>query len=261
VPVPHPLTAMVEEPATAALFLDFDGSLAPIVLDPAAARVLPAARAALVRLVPRLGTVAVVSGRPAAFLVDALGIDHLVYAGTYGLERVVDGVVVVDPRVEPWLDAVETAADDADAALPGLLVERKGRVAVTIHWRTQPERGPEATAWAEAAAARLGLEAPLRGRMAVELRPPVPVDKGTTVAELARDATTAAFAGDDAGDLPAFAALRASVRDGRLRHAVTIGVASDEGPPEVRDADVVVDGPRGLAELLDALADAISGRG
>jgi trehalose 6-phosphate phosphatase len=142
-----------------------------------------------------------------------------------------------------------------------LLVERKGRVAVTVHWRTQPDRGPEATAWAEAAASRLGLAAPLRGRMAVELRPPVPVDKGTTVIDLARDSTVAAFAGDDAGDLPAFAALRASVRSGALKHAVTIGVASDEGPPEVGAADVVVEGPSGLADLLDALADEISGRG
>jgi trehalose 6-phosphate phosphatase len=261
VPVPRPLEVMVDDAGTAALFLDFDGSLAPIVDDPAAARVLPAARAALVRLVPLLGRVAIVSGRPAEFLLDALGIEQVVYAGTYGLERVVDGVVIVDPRVAPWLDAIERVADDAEAALPGLLVERKGRVAVTIHWRTQPGRGTEATAWAEAAAARLGLEAPLRGRMAIELRPPVPVDKGTTVVDLVGDSTTAAFAGDDAGDLPAFDALRALVRTGGLRHAVTIGVASDEGPPEVRDADVVVDGPRGLAGLLDALADEISARG
>ena len=259
-PVPQPLAAMVAVAPRAALFLDFDGTLAPIVDDPAAARVLPAARLALARLVPLLGTVAVVSGRPAAFLVDALGIEHLVYAGTYGLERVVDGVVVLDPRVAPWLDAVARIADEAEAALPGLLVERKGRVAVTVHWRTQPDRGSEATAWAEAAASRLGLDA-LRGRMAVELRPPVPVDKGTTVIDLARDSTVAAFAGDDAGDLPAFAALRASVRSGALEHAVTIGVASDEGPPEVGTADVVVEGPSGLADLLDALADEISGRG
>lgn len=260
-PVPHPLEPMVDDASTAALFLDFDGSLAPIVDDPAAARVLPAARAALARLTPRLGTVGVVSGRPAGFLVEALGIDGLVYAGTYGLERVVDGEVVVDPRVAPWLDAVARAADDAEAALPGLLVERKGQVAVTVHWRMHPERGPAAASWAEEAAARLGLEAPLRGRMAVELRPPVPVDKGTTVVDLARGATVAAFAGDDAGDLPAFAALRALVGTGALRHAVTIGVASAEGPPEVGEADVVVDGPRGLAALLDALADAISARG
>jgi len=251
----------VERPESSALFVDFDGSLAPIVDDPAVAQALPAARHALARLVPALRSVTVVSGRPAAFLVDALAIDGLGYAGTYGLERVVDGAVVVDPRVAPWLDIVARAADEAEAALPDLRVERKGGVAVTVHWRSDPGRGPAAAAWAASTAARLGLAAPLRGRMAVELRPPVPVDKGTTVAELAAGADAAAFAGDDAGDLPAFAALRARQRRGELLHAVSIGVRSDEGPPEIEDADVVVDGPAGLAALFDALADELSARG
>jgi trehalose 6-phosphate phosphatase len=250
---------MVDDPAHAALFVDFDGSLAPIVLDPAAARPLPAARAALARLVPLLGRAAVVSGRPARFLYDALRIDGLEHVGTYGLERIVAGDVVLDERVRPYVDAVARAADDAEAALPGLLVERKGEVAVTVHWRDQPARGDDATRWAAEAAPRLGLEAPLRGRMAVELRPPVPVDKGTTVAELARGMRTAAFAGDDAGDVPAFAALHALADAGALAHAVSIGVTSAESPPEVHAADVVVEGPPGLATLLDALADAISG--
>jgi len=261
VAVPRALQPWVDDPARAALFVDFDGSLAPIVLDPAAARPLPAARAALARLAPVLGRVAVVSGRPAVFLHDALAIEGLHYAGTYGLERIVDGEVVVDDRVRPFVVAVARAADEAEAALPGLLVERKGDVAVTVHWRDQPERGEEATRWAADAAPRLGLDAPLRGRMAVELRPPVPVDKGTTVAELARGMDAAAFAGDDAGDLPAFAALRALAADGRLAHAACIGVTSDESPPEVQAADVVVAGPAGLAALLDALADAISAPG
>ncbi|HEY3672637.1 MAG TPA: trehalose-phosphatase [Acidimicrobiia bacterium] len=256
--VARALQPLVDDPARAALFVDFDGSLSPIVLDPEAARALPAARAALARLVPVLARVAVVSGRPAAFLRDALAIDGLDYAGTYGLERIVDGDVVLDERVRPFLDAVAQAADEAEAALPGLRVERKGEVAVTIHWRDQPARGDAATRWAAEAAPRLGLEAPLRGRMAVELRPPVPVDKGTTVAELARGLRVAVFAGDDAGDLPAFAALHALVDAGALDHAVSIGVASDESPAEVRGADVVVEGPTGLAVLLDALADAMT---
>jgi trehalose 6-phosphate phosphatase len=259
VALPIALEAFVDDPARAAFFVDFDGSLAPIVLDPAAARPLPAARAALARLVPQLGTVAVVSGRPAGFLRDALAIEGLDYVGTYGLERIVGGSVELDDRVRPFVDAVAQAADEAEVALPGLRVERKGEVAVTVHWRDQPERGQAAASWAADAAARLGLDAPLRGRMAVELRPPVPVDKGTAVADLARGMDAAAFAGDDAGDLPAFAALRALVGDGVLTHAVSIGVTSDESPPEVHLADVVVDGPAGLAALLAALADAITG--
>ena len=259
--LPPALRPFVDDPAASAFFADFDGSLSPIVRDPGAAAVLPAARAALARLVPVLRTVAVVSGRPAAFLRDALGIEGLVYVGAYGLERIVDGEVVVDDRVRPWVGAIARAADEADAALPGLLVERKGSVAVTIHWRTQPDRGDEALAWAGEAAARLGLEGPMRGRMAAELRPPVPVDKGTTVADLARGASVAAFAGDDAGDLPAFAALHMLERDGALRHGVSIGVASPESPPEVSRADVVVDGPPGLAAVLESLGDALSARG
>ncbi len=184
VALPPALRPFVAQPERAALFVDFDGSVSPIVPDPPAARPLPAARAALARLVPVLGTVVVVSGRPAAFLAEHLGIDGLGYVGAYGLERFTDGRVVVDDRVRPWVDTIARAADDADAALPGLLVERKGEVAVTIHWRGRPDRGAEATAWAEATATRLGLHAPIRGRMAIELRPPLPVDKGTTIAAL-----------------------------------------------------------------------------
>lgn len=259
--VPRALDPFVVSAARAVLFVDFDGSLSPIVADPAAAKVLPAARAAVARLVPLVGRVVVVSGRPAGFLLDALALDAVDYVGAYGLERVVDGEVVVDERVGPHVDAVARAGDAAEVELPGLRVERKGVVAVTIHWRGQPARGAEATAWAETTATRLGLAAPVRGRMAVELRPPVDVDKGTVVTEVARGAAVAAFAGDDAGDLPAFAALRVLAEAGDVGDAVTIGVASDEGPPEIRAADVVVDGPAGLARLIDALADELSGRG
>jgi trehalose 6-phosphate phosphatase len=251
------LRPFVDDPARSALFVDFDGSLAPIVLDPAAAVPLPQARDVLARLATHLGRVAVVSGRPATFLRDALAIDAVSYVGLYGLEQIVGGELVVDERVAPWLDAVARAADAADAELPGLRVERKGSTALTVHWRDQPDRGPEATAWAGAAADRFGLDAPLRGRMAVELRPPVPVDKGTTVRELARGSRAAAFAGDDAGDLPAFAALRELAAEGALEHAVTVGVASAESPAEVLAADVDVDGPAGLATLLGEVAAAL----
>jgi trehalose 6-phosphate phosphatase len=81
------------------------------------------------------------------------------------------------------------------------------------------------------------------------------------VTELARGAAAALFAGDDAGDLPAFSALRALVAGGELAHAVSVGVHSEESPAAIAAQDVVVDGPAGLAALLAALADAISARG
>jgi trehalose 6-phosphate phosphatase len=259
VPVPEALVPFVESPARAGLFVDLDGSLAPIVRDPTTARILPAARDALARLAEDVARVVVVSGRPVAFLAGQLTDDRILLAGAYGLERVVDGSVVVDERAQPYVDAVRQAADAADVELAGLRVERKGTIAVTLHWREHPERGTEAIAWANQTATRLGLAA-LPGRKAIELRPPVPVDKGTVVAELARDVSIAAFAGDDAGDLPAFATMRALAAAGDLDHAVTIGVTSAESPPEIAACEVVVDGPAGFAGLLTDLADAISAR-
>jgi len=245
-------------PQRAAVLVDFDGSLAPIVDDPADAAALPAARDALAALVGRVALVAVVSGRPVDFLAAELAIDGLELFGQYGLERMLDGRTVADERVAPYLGAVAAAADEAEQLLPGLLVERKGSIAVTVHWRTQPDRGTAATAVVEELARRYGLET-YPTRMARELRPPVAVDKGTAVDTLLEPGYDAAcFAGDDRGDLSAFDALGRAVAHGRLRHAVRVGVRSHEVPPElVERADVIVDGPAGLASLLDDLSRAI----
>ena len=259
--VPGPLQPLVDDPQHSVVLVDFDGSLAPIVRDPASARPLPAARDALAGLVPLVDRVAVVSGRPVAFLVDALGLGGVSYAGLYGLERVIDGEVVVDPRAAPWLDVMAQAAQDADAAFPDLLVENKGRVAVTIHWRSAPSLAGQAQAFAAGLARRYDLDDPLPGRMSVELRPPLPVDKGTVTAEFARGASVAVFAGDDAGDLVAFDVLANLAQSGAVRHGVRIGVRSAEAPPGIFDADVLVDGPEGLAQILAAIIDAINARG
>ncbi len=250
------LIPLVTSHARAAVLLDFDGSLSAIVDDPGAAVALPEARMALARLVAPMGLVAVVSGRPVDVLARALDVDGVVLVGQYGLERMEDGQTVTDARAVPYLDAVAAAADAAERVLPGLLVERKAGIAVTVHWRTEPEREDEAVAQVDALARRHGLEV-YPTKMARELRPPIPVDKGTAVESLlVPDLEVACFAGDDRGDLPAFDALE---RARGLRAAVRIGVRSPEAPTEVLDrADLVVDGPTGLAALLGELADALS---
>jgi trehalose 6-phosphate phosphatase len=260
VTLPSPLQPLLDDPSHSVLLVDFDGSLAPIVENPATARPLPAARDMLAALVPLVGRVAVVSGRPVSFLLDALGLEGVMYAGLYGLERIVDGEVVVDPRAEPWLDVMAQVAQDADHAFPDLVVEHKGKVAVTIHWRSAPSLAAEAQAFAAGLARRYDLDEPLLGRMAVELRPPVPVDKGTVTAELAQGASVAVYAGDDAGDLVAFGVLTELEQSGAVEHAVRIGVRSAEAPPGIFDADVLVDGPEGLADLLADLVAEISAR-
>jgi trehalose 6-phosphate phosphatase len=261
VTVPAPLQPLVDDPGRSAVLVDFDGSLAPIVDDPERARPLPAARDALAALATRVGRVAVVSGRPVAFLLDALGIEGIVYAGVYGLERLVDGEVVVDPRAEPWLDVMDEVAAAADEAFPDLYVEHKGRVAVTIHWRTAASYAAAVQAFAAGLSRRYDLGEPLKTRMAVELRPPIPVDKGSVAAELVQGAAVAVFAGDDTGDLVAFDVLTGLAASGAVEHAVRIGVRSEEAPPGIFDADVLVDGPPGLAAVLADVAVAISERG
>ena len=204
---------------------------------------------------------AVVSGRPVAFLERALDVGGpLVLVGQHGLERGVGGRRQVDPRVAEWRGAVAAAAREAEEALPELVVERKGDVAVNLHWRLRPERAAAGEALGRRLAERHGLAAfPMR--MGIELRPPVPVDKGTVVEELAAGRHAALYAGDDHGDLGGFAALDRLVADGRLDHALRVAVRSDEAPAALLDAaDYQVDGPAGLAVVLNRIADAVSNR-
>lgn len=238
------------------MFVDFDGTLASIVEEPAAARPHRDAVAVLAGLAARWGTVAVVSGRPAAFLSEHLaGAGRTTLLGLYGMERASGGASAVDthPEAERWRDAVTAAADDAQVAVPaGASVERKG-LTVTLHYRAVPERAGEV----ERIASELGRRHRLRthqGKMSVELRPPLAVDKGTVLAGLAAGLDAVAFAGDDIGDLPAFAVL------GRLRAGgvATLSIASGgpETPHEVVEAaDLAVDGPEGVLTVLRRLAE------
>jgi trehalose 6-phosphate phosphatase len=90
----------------------------------------------------------------------------------------------------------------------------------------------------------------------LEIRPPVPVDKGQAVRDLAlrAGARSALFGGDDVTDLDGFTALTALAAEGQLDHAVRVGVRSDEGPREiVEQADLVVDGIEGFQQVLAEL--------
>lgn len=247
---------LLDRPASTAVLTDFDGTLAPIVEDPWSARPLPAVPATLARLVAQFGRVGVVSGRPVSFLRRALPVPGLVIAGLYGMEHLVDGSVVLDPAVRRFVGVAERAAEDAERALPGLYVERKGEVSCVIHWRAAPDRGEEALAIGRDIAQRHGLAAH-EARMALELRPAVEVDKGTTVAALVTTCDAALFAGDDRGDVAAFDALDRLERDRSLRWAVRVAVESSEAPPElVERADERVSGPDELLAVLGSLAEA-----
>lgn len=241
------------EPQSAAVLTDFDGTLAPIVEDRYQAVPLPGAPPAIAALARRFGVVGVVSGRPVEFLASVLpGMPSVVLVGLYGLQHLADGRLRVNQQAAPWQRVVARAVTEAQReAPPGLEVEDKG-LSMALHWRRVPSAGAWATEWAQATVASSGLVAQ-PGRLSVELVPPVQMDKGLVVDELAGRARAACFLGDDTGDLPAFAALRRMRMAGKCTAAV--GVKSSEQPDELAEAaDILVDGPAGALELLVGLA-------
>ncbi len=252
-----PLAPLRTDPAHACLLCDCDGTLAPIVDDPAAAAPLADSVTALHHLAARLGRVAVVSGRPAAWLHDRFG-NGLLLSGLYGLEQVEAGgagEVVELPEAAPWREVVAEVAGRAEAAAPaGVVVERKG-LSVTLHFRTAAAERPWVERFVAEEAEATGLE-PGPAKASIELRPPLPFDKGTAVRRLAEGYAVVAYVGDDSGDLPAFAVLDDLAAAGVA--TVKMVVDSSELADEVRAAaDVLIDGPAEVAGLLSALVSSL----
>ncbi|MEU5094095.1 trehalose-phosphatase [Streptomyces sp. NPDC020996] len=272
-PLPTPVTAagrdglaaVLAHPEKSVIALDFDGTLAPIVADPEQARAHPDAVPTLAALAPKVAAVAVVTGRPAGVAVryggfaGVPGLEHLVVLGHYGAERwdAASGRVSA-PAPDPGVAAVRAELPgflDRIGAWQGTWIEEKGR-AVAVHTRRagDPQAAFEALREPLAGlAARHGLVVE-PGRLVLELRPPG-IDKGVALLEYVRDVSAGAvlYAGDDLGDLPAFAAVDKLRSDGVPGLLVCSG--SDEVTELRERADVVVDGPAGVVRLLSALAD------
>ncbi len=247
----------LEMPDQATIISDFDGTLSAIVADPKTARPLPGVVQVLADLSRRFATVAVVSGRPASFLVAQLGdIDGLRLAGSYGAEWAgTNGMITSDPSFDRWRPVVAEIVARLRTVVPaGVFVEDK-ELSLTLHWRRAPEAEQWAVDTATAESERSGLVRHA-GRQAVELRPPVPIDKGSAVEQLADGSVAVCYLGDDVGDLAAFTALdRLATQDGTT--VVKVAVTEDECSPEVAAAaDLIVDGPSGALRLLRWLADA-----
>ncbi|MEC3949209.1 trehalose-phosphatase [Sphingobium sp. HWE2-09] len=202
--LPAPPLALLDG---ASLFLDFDGTLAPLAETPDAVDVDDALLTLLARLRDRLdGRLAIVSGRSVATLRE-LGFGAFLLSGTHGLEFARPGEAVTAPPRLPAIDAVERAfqifADDK----PGLLVERKS-ISVGLHFRGAPIWGDEVGILAAGLARDHGL-ALQNGKMLYELRPGG-ADKGSALTKMMQDAPMTGgvpvFIGDDVTDEEGFAA-------------------------------------------------------
>lgn len=259
--------AIVADPGSTLLCSDFDGVLSPIVRDPDQAWAAEETVTGLARLGTKVGKVAVVTGRLVRKAVELgklderAGLESMSVLGLYGFERWDAATGEFDEPYAP--DGVEAAKAELPGVLAGLglahaRLEDK-RLSLGVHTRElEDPHGALAT-----------LEIPLReladrhglriepGKFVFELRAPG-VDKGDAVRRLIDEVRprTVVFAGDDLGDVPAFEAVR-SLRDTGDIDGLLICSASTEQNALVELADVIVDGPPGVAVLFDQLAQAL----
>ena len=256
--------ALVRAAPDTIIGLDLDGTLSPIVDDPAAARIHPDAGAVLSELAARVAAVAIITGRPARQALslgdlEAVGaacerVDKTLHLfGQYGNERWSSrDRVVTSPRPPQGLGrfllglpSVLRHADAFDAH-----VEEKG-LAVAVHTRRLTD----------GAAALDRLIVPITdlaqsnglsvepGRSVIEVRAPG-THKGSAVHTLARELGTDGFffAGDDLGDLAAYAAVAELRQQGQS--TLLVCSSSDEQQALLDLADIAVHGPDGVVGLL-----------
>jgi trehalose 6-phosphate phosphatase len=258
------LAALLAAPARALIALDFDGTLAPIVKDPEAARSTTRAVSAVRQLAGLAGRVAIITGRPAADAACFAGVAEVpgvTVLGHYGRQRWERGRLS-GSAPPPGLEIARANLPAVLASVgadPDTWIEDKGE-AVAVHTRRAAQPLAELDrlrAPLTELANRTGL-ALEPGRLVLELRPPG-ADKGAALRELVAERAPAAvlFCGDDLGDRPAFEFVR------QLRAEGTPGLLVASGSAETPDditaaADLVVDGPAGVADFLAGLAEAFA---
>ena len=261
------LDAIASRPDRALLAFDFDGVISPIVEDPEKAQASPRMLQALVGIGPLVGSVVVITGRPVSFVTSRDGFDtllsvpHFAIYGHYGREQWdAASRTTMSAPPEPGIEAVReevTRLLGQPGAHQGAWLEDKGS-AVAVHTRRA----------ADPALALAALSGPVNelaerhhlrvepGKMVLEIRPHG-VQKGDVLQTIVRDrdAQAVLYAGDDLGDLSAFAAVDELRENGVPGVKVCSG--SPEAPEVAEAADVVVDGPAGGAGFLETLGQRI----
>lgn len=234
-----------------ALFLDYDGTLTPIVNRPEDAILSEQMRSRLQQLAD-CTTVAVVSGRDLADVRERVGLSNLHYAGSHGFDMLsADGTHTQQPEAQsslPDLDAAERQLRDRLEPIAGVQVERK-EFAIAIHYREAAESEVEPIA--DRVDAALSDHPQLRkrdGKKIFELQPDIPWDKGRAVFELLnqlqldRSEVMPMYIGDDTTDEDAFRALRdrgIGIRVGR--------------PDQPTDADYYLQNSEQVQQFFQAL--------
>jgi trehalose 6-phosphate phosphatase len=243
------------------LAFDIDGTLSPIVSTPGEARLYPGV-AELLTEARAYAHIAIMTGRSIESGAAMVNVEDITYIGTHGAEWC-EGLpgkhtVQVNPLARPYLEGGKRLLDLAERKLnnlPGLLIERK-LLGGSVHYRLSPQ--PE-----EVRALILNtLREPAselnfylsEGKCVIDLKPLLPLNKGTELRSFARRHQLAGllFAGDDRTDLDAVLEIARLRQDG-LQAAAIVVQATDTLPALLEHADMVVQGVEGMARLLNQI--------
>jgi trehalose 6-phosphate phosphatase len=233
---------MAVPPGDVLIVTDYDGTIAPIVSDPARARPVPDAVENLTALVPLVRGVAVLSGRSEQSLRSFLPIPGAVLIGENGVEA-------LTTEEHSHLRAFEYRVRVAVARWPEVVIEGKP-ASLSVHFRLQPEVAPELEKTLAELIAGSGLMM-VANRMVFDVQS----RRGSKVRTMCRlmDATKPAavmYAGDSRDDARVHRFLKTAPVE-----TLCIGMASDEMPDGLfKDADLILDAPAEMATLLGRLA-------
>jgi trehalose-phosphatase len=237
-----------------AVFLDYDGTLTPIVSHPEAAWLSESMRETLRSLVARV-PVAILSGRDLDDVRGRVHVDGIVYAGSHGFDIMGAGGLRRELGGEylPVLDAAEAELREALDEIPGAQLERK-HFSVAAHYRNVSE--DDAFRVAQTVDEVAGRHRELRrinGKKVYELLPDIDWNKGKAVLwlletlELERGSALPIFIGDDRTDEDAFSALE--------KRGVGILVSEQ---PQVTAASYWLNSPEEVERFLRALTENVS---
>ena len=245
------------------LVLDFDGTMAELVLVPDAAEMHSDIPAPLRNLTSKLDTVAILSGRPARDIQSRVGMDNILYVGQHGIEFLYKEALTLLPQdrelalsPEAMVERLKPLGDGE-----GIVWETK-EYSLAIHYRMAPNKEHARLLLNRAVAAVPEIQTMeiLSGNMVLEIRGSNSVNKGSAIDKIAKehDLETLIFLGDDTTDVDALKALRKLNNAGAL---VGIGVAViQNGIPStvLENADYSLDGVPEVAKflkLLDQITD------
>ena len=247
----------MERAQKVALCLDFDGTLSPIVEDPQAARPLPGIVELLGPLAERFAAVALVSGRPAAYLAEHAAARGVRYLGLYGLQEIREGQLRVDPRLKAARPAVWSPARRCETPRPC--------ATAAPGWRIRSTRSPSHPRLADPRIGQPDRPGRPENRRAVRPRGhPGEAGLGAAAAGAPRQrrrgrrvvaesgARDVVVVGDDLGDLPAFSAVAQLAGQGHK--GLRVAVRSKEAPPQLlAEADLIIEGPTGSLTSCSSL--------